>query len=64
MHQKRLKRDILYKQTLEAILLQYYANSGTKNMHKARTGIPIRITAIFKNSVVPRFIKSTSLIYC
>ena len=33
-------------------------------MHKARTGIPIRITAIFKKSVDPRFIKSTSLIYC
>jgi hypothetical protein len=31
-------------------------------MHNARTGIPIKITASFKKSVVTCFIKSTSLI--
>jgi hypothetical protein len=36
---------------------------GTKKMHKARIGVPIRIRAIFRKSVDTRFKKSTSLIY-
>jgi uncharacterized protein (UPF0333 family) len=40
-----------------------FAISGTKKMHRARTGTPKRITAIFKNNVVTFSIKSTSPIY-
>lgn len=40
-----------------------FAISGTKKMHRARTGIPKRITATFKNNGVTFSKKSTSLIY-
>lgn len=60
-----------YKSHLESIiksnsgsnLAAILPNSGTKKMHKARTGNPIRTTANFKNSV-SGFLKSTSYKYC
>jgi hypothetical protein len=36
---------------------------GNQNIHMAITGIPIRITAIFKKIVEYGFIKSTSLLF-
>ena len=63
MHQKPIETRYLIKSNSGSNFAAILPNSGTKKMHKARTGKPIKTTANFKNSV-SGFMKSTSLKYC